>query len=177
MGIKPRRRMTVEGSIIPESARLTRGIGVTLPFNNPNGIFFQSYTNRAQIFSNLKNLLLTAKSERYMLPQFGTDLRFVLFENISSEEEFINKISNEIKSAIETWMPFLSITQLDVNLNVSDDGRVKDPTHAVSIKLVVLISSSNIYLPVRIVISESGQLSIMEAQYLMTPSDQIRGVV
>lgn len=46
-------------------------IGVTIPFNNPSGVFFQSKTNIKQIYSNLKNLLMTAKGERYMLPEFA----------------------------------------------------------------------------------------------------------
>lgn len=140
-------------------------IGVTLPFNNPNGIFFQSYTNRVQVLSNLKNLLLTAKGERYMLPDFGTNLRFVLFENITTEEAFIESIDETIRSAIREWMPYLTINLLEVNLNLADDGRVDDPDHAVGIRLNVGITSTNIYLSIQIFISDTGNLQIEEAVY------------
>lgn len=139
-------------------------IGVTIPFNNPNGIFFQSFTNRVQVFSNIKNLLLTAKGERYMLPDFGTELRFILFDNIIDESQFIDAIRGEIINAINTWIPYVGITRLDVNLNLSDDGRVNDPTHAVGILLEVKITGTNIYLPIQIFISDTGDLRIQEAQ-------------
>lgn len=143
--------------------RYTNPIGVTIPFNNPNGVFYQSYTNRIQVFSNVKNLLLTAKGERYMQPDFGTELRFILFENISSEDAFAERIRGEIISAINTWLPYLSIKSLEVNLNMTDDGRVDDPNHAVGIKMELQIVGTNIYLPIQIFISDTGNLTIEEA--------------
>jgi hypothetical protein len=141
----------------------TKPIGVTIPFNNPNGVFYQSYTNRVQVFSNVKNLLLTAKGERYMQPDFGTELKFILFENITSEDSFAERIRGEIISAISTWLPYLSITNLEVKLNMTDDGRVNDPSHAVGIKLELQIVGTNIYLPIQIFISDTGNLTIAEA--------------
>ena len=140
-------------------------IGVTIPFNNPNGIFFQSYTNRVQVFSNVKNLLLTAKGERYMQPDFGTDIRWLLFENISDESDFKTKISSTILESIEFWMPFISISDMDVKFNLYDDGRVSDPSHAIGIKLDLQIVGTNIYLPIQIFISDTGNLTIEEAVY------------
>lgn len=143
----------------------SKPIGVTIPFNNPSGVFYQSYTNRAQVMSNLKNLLMTAKGERYMQPDFGTDLRATLFENISDEDEFIEKIKDSITNPILQWLQYLSVLSLDVNLNMSEDGRVDDPTHAISISLQVKVSGTNIYLPVQILISDMGDLTIEEAVY------------
>ncbi len=140
-------------------------IGVTIPFNNPNGIFYQSVTNVKQISSNLRNLLMTAKGERYMLPEFGTEIRYILFENITDEDTFINTIKNDIIAAIRMWMPFLTIEELEVNLNVSEDGRVAEPDHAVGIRLVVKIQGTTIYLPIQIFISVTGNLRIKEAIY------------
>ena len=142
----------------------SKPIGVTIPFNNPNGIFFQSYTNRQQVFSNVKNLLSTAKGERYMQPDFGTELKFILFENISSEDELSENIKNEIISAITTWLPYLNIIRLDVNFNVTNDGRVYEPDHTITIFLDLKIVGTNIYLPIQIFISDTGNLSIQEAQ-------------
>lgn len=140
----------------------TKGIGIGLPFNNPNGIFNITYINRIQVFSNLKNLLLTAKGERYFEPEFGTDIRAILFENITDEEEFKERLRNEIQSAIGRWLPYLVIESILVNINMSDDGRVDDPLHAISIELRVLISQTNIYLPIRIFISETATIRILE---------------
>ncbi len=144
--------------------QFTKPIGVTIPFNNPNGVFFQSYTNRVQVFSNVKNLLLTAKGERYELPDFGTELRYILFENITDENEFIDRIRGEIIEAINTWIPYVGITQLDVRFNLTEDGRVSEPDHAITIRLELKITGTNIYLPIQIFISDTGNLRIQEAQ-------------
>jgi|694.fasta_scaffold39624_2 phage baseplate assembly protein W len=137
-------------------------IGVTLPFNNPSGIFNKSFTNKEQVLSNLKNLLLTAKGERYFEPEFGTDIRTILFENITDEEDFSSRLRGEIEGAISRWLPYLVITDINVNLNVNEDGRVDDPNHAVGIFLRVLISGTNIYLPIRIFISETATIRVIE---------------
>lgn len=145
--------------------KFSNPIGVTIPFNNPSGIFYQSFTNRNQVLSNLKNLLMTAKGERYMQPDFGTELKFILFENISSEDDFIKKIEDELTSAISTWLPYISIQTISVNLNMTEDGRVDDNSHAVGITLNVSVSGTNIYLPIQIFISDTGNLTIEEAVY------------
>lgn len=141
---------------------ITKPIGVTLPFNNPSGIFNKSFTNREQVLSNLKNLLLTAKGERFFEPEFGTDIRTVLFENISDEDEFSTRLRGEIEDAISRWLPYLIISQLEVNINMTEDGRVDDPSHAIGIFLRVLISGTNIYLPIRIFISETATIRVIE---------------
>ena len=139
-------------------------IGVTIPFNNPNGVFYQSYTNRQQVFSNVKNLLSTAKGERYMQPDFGSELRFILFENITTEEDLENAIKDDIIGAITTWLPYLNVTRLDVKFNVAEDGRVYEPDHTITIFLELKIVGTNIYLPIQIFISDTGNLRIQEAQ-------------
>lgn len=146
----------------PRRPVVSRPIGVTLPFNNSGGIFFKSYTNREQVFSNLKNLLMTAKGERYFQVDFGTDIRRVLFENIADETQFITNLRGEIENAISTWLPYLVITELDVSLNMRDDGRVDDPSHAVGIFLIVQIFGTGIYLPIRIFISETATIRVIE---------------
>lgn len=142
--------------------RITRPIGVGLPFNDPNGVFRPTYINKDQVMSNLKNLLLTAKGERYFQPDFGTELRRILFENISDEEDFKERIRNDIQGAIGYWLPYLVVQEISVDLNVSDDGRVADPDHAIGIRLRVSIENTNIYLPIRIFISETATIRIIE---------------
>lgn len=98
-----------------------------------------------------------------MQPDFGTELKFILFENITSEDSFADRIRGEIISAISTWLPYLSVTNLEVNLNMTEDGRVNDPSHAIGIKLELQIVGTNIYLPIQIFISDTGNLTIEEA--------------
>lgn len=158
-------RLRYELSQLPSTPTAVLPIGVSIPFNNPNGIFYQTFTNLDQVRTNLRNLLLTAKGERYMQPDFGTDIRWLLFENISDESDFKTKISATILESIEFWMPFISISDMDVKFNLYDDGRVSDPENAVSISFTANITGSPTYFPVRIFISEEGNLKIIEAIY------------
>lgn len=138
----------------------TKPIGVTLPFNNQNGVFNLSYTNVEQVLSNLKNLLMTKKGERIMQPDFGTDLEYYLFEQITDELTFKESLLGEIRTALTMWMPYVTISEVDMEVNVADDGRVSEPQHAVAISLTLFITGTNIYLPVRILISDTGTLTI-----------------
>lgn len=155
-----RRKKIISNEELVLNTKNVKPIGVLIPFNNPNGVFTQSYTNKDQVLSNLKNLLLTAKGERYMLPTFGTNIRTILFENISTEDEFFDSLINEIRSSIVEWMPYISVSKLTSNL--IDDG-TNESDHAIEIKLTVTISETNIYLPIQIFIDETGNLTIQEA--------------
>lgn len=134
-------------------------VGVTLPFNNPKGIFFQSTTNIKQLFSNVRNLLLTNRGERYMLPDFGTNLKNILFENITSEEEFLENIKTDIVDALNTWMPFLTIERLNVDIS-PDATELAENDHAIKIELTLKLRDTTIYLPIRLFISTIGRIEI-----------------
>ena len=77
-------------------------IGVSLPFNAP-GVFNKTYSTKDQIKSNLINLLLTDKGERIMNPEFGTDLRKSLFDNITDSS--IEILKAKIADAINIFIP------------------------------------------------------------------------
>lgn len=134
-------------------------VGVMLPFNNPRGIFNKSVTNREQIYSNIRNLLLTSKGERYMLPDFGTNLRYILFENITSEDTFVETIKTDISDAFKEWLPYLTLEKLtvDINPNTSD---LAENDHAIKIDFTVKVRETTIYLPIRIFISVTGGIEI-----------------
>lgn len=135
-------------------------IGITLPFNGANGIFSVSYTDVEQVLSNLRNLLSTRKGERIMQPDFGTDLHYFLFEQIIDETAFKEAIIGEIRSALEYWMPYVSIDDVDMNFRPDSSVYVAEPQHTIAISLSLFISGVNIYLPVRLFIAEDGSLTI-----------------
>ena len=68
-----------------------QGIGVALPFN-PDSIFTINYTTKDQIKSNLLNFMLTNKGERFFNPNYGANIRALLFEQ--------NTDLSEVKSAL-----------------------------------------------------------------------------
>ena len=93
-------------------------IGLKLPFNRGrSGLFPQTQTTLEQAGSNIKNLLLTAKGERIMQPNFGSRLRELLFEQYT--EDLSSRIQSEIQEAISTWLPYINIS--NVNIIQSDE--------------------------------------------------------
>ena len=99
-------------------------IGLALPFARGNsGLFRQTETTLEQVGHNIKNLLLTAKGERVMQPDFGSDLRALLFEQ--DTEDFIDRIQLAIEEAISTWLPYINIEEANVITDESNPNRVK----------------------------------------------------
>lgn len=86
------------------------GLGISLYDTNP--IFRTIYDINQQATENLKTLLLTRKGERYMEPEFGTELLSIVFlPNISELKQNISEILN---SAISYWLPYITIETLDI---------------------------------------------------------------
>lgn len=51
--------------------------------------------------TSIDNILRTAKGERVMLRDFGSDLKGMLFENMSND--LADMIADDIKKSINTW--------------------------------------------------------------------------
>ena len=99
-------------------------IGLTLPFNRgSSGLFPQSETTLEQAGSNIKNLLLTAKGERVMQPDFGSRLRDLLFEQYTEDLE--ERVRDEIQQAMSTWLPYIVISQVDVIQDETNPNQTK----------------------------------------------------
>ncbi len=100
-------------------------VGLSLPLKNGDGGFFeQNFTTFEQARSNLKNLLLTKKGERVLQPNFGSGLQDLLFEPI--DDEFEGKLVDTVTEAVQTWLPYINIEDIDVNMNDEnkDNNRV-----------------------------------------------------
>ncbi len=74
-----------------------KAVGFSIPFNGP-AVFNSTFTTRDQTKSNLINYLLTNKGERVFNPNFGADLRNLLFEGIldRTTEELQSLIQNDL---------------------------------------------------------------------------------
>jgi phage baseplate assembly protein W len=90
-------------------------IGITLPIQITNVAFNQSFQTRQQVSSNILNLLKTKRGERIMQPNFGLGLESFLFEQIDDDTQ--TKIETEIENTIETWLPYVIIEDLIVNMS------------------------------------------------------------
>ena len=99
-------------------------IGLKLPFTRGrSGLFPQSETTLEQAGSNIKNLLLTAKGERVMQPDFGSRLRDLLFEQYTEDLE--ERVREEIQQAMSTWLPYIVISQVDVIQDETNPNQTK----------------------------------------------------
>ena len=85
-------------------------IGISLPIQIGNVAFNQTFQTIDQIKSNIKNLLLTKRGERVMQPEFGSGLQEVLFE--FNDDDLSEKIETTITTAIERWIPSVSIESI-----------------------------------------------------------------
>ena len=89
--------------------------GITLPIKKGNtGYFEQAFTSFEQSKANLKNLLLTAKGERIMQPEFGTGLQSLLFEPM--DDTFEDQLQDVITQTVSFWLPYINIEQIDVEM-------------------------------------------------------------
>lgn len=87
-------------------------IGITLPIQNGNTFFNQSFQTRDQVKSNIKNLLLTKKGERILQPEFGSGLQELLFE--FNDDNLETKIEETITQALELWLPYVNVDSIDI---------------------------------------------------------------
>jgi len=84
-------------------------IGIAIPFNK-NNIFASTYTTKEQLKFNLINLILTQKGEKIFEPNFGTNIRKILFESEVNDELVFEEISN----MVNLYIPEINIENIDV---------------------------------------------------------------
>ncbi len=89
------------------------GISPALPlaYTKEDGPYGLNKTIRDSIQQNFKNLLLTTKGERVMIPEFGVGLRSFLFRNFTTS--LLEEIRAEINRQVAIYLPFIEITELD----------------------------------------------------------------
>jgi phage baseplate assembly protein W len=107
-------------------------IGISLPFNAPSA-FRSTYSFKDQLKYNLVNLLLTNKGERIFNPNFGTDIRKQLFNQI--EEGTYNVLIDDIRNTIELYIPQVTIEKLEAIPSYDQ--------HIITINLTYRINISN----------------------------------
>ena len=113
-------------------------LGLDLPFRERSGKLFElNYLSIDQAVTNLKNLILTAKGERVMHPNFGTNLRRYLFE--PHFPQLRETIGTEIEETIKFWLPYIRISDLSVTIPEAPAGSQAfvDRLHGISVQLTV----------------------------------------
>ena len=110
-----------------------------------SSVFAQSFTTEEQAISNLKNLLLTWKGERYMQPDFGTHIRETVFkQNTQAMVDFLNET---LKEDIARWLPYIVVNDI-VIVRYSD-------THTIDIQIQFQIGATGANLVINIMANEN----------------------
>lgn len=112
-------RVNFPVSVVQESTKAPAQrliFGPILPrdsgFPNSNQWLFDSNSDLLILESSVRMLLLTSKGERLMEPDYGTNIRRIIFEqNINGVE---SRVQEEIVSALTTWEPRLQLQSLSV---------------------------------------------------------------
>jgi phage baseplate assembly protein W len=98
-------RSTRVGNVLSGSFQTTSG----------KGVFSLSYTTEDQAISNLTNLLLTRKGERYMQPNFGTNIYDSIFEQ--NTDILSDNLQSSLQDDINFWLPYITLLNIDVFRN------------------------------------------------------------
>jgi len=108
--------MAEELRIHPLDLESDVAIGIDLPLIGRTGSTFKlNYTTIDQAVANAKNLLLTNRGERVMLPTFGCSISDTLFENIT--QDTISDLQQRIQDSFDYWLPYIFINELNITAN------------------------------------------------------------
>ena len=131
-----------------------KDVALGIKISSQNSIFESIHNIAEQTKENLKSLLLTRIGERYMLPEFGTNLLSMLFEPITYE--FNSSIQNSVTSAIQKWLPYVVIQEFKV-VTVLDDPSLQ---HMVEMSLTYSVQNFSTN-TIKLFASETGDISIV----------------
>jgi len=98
--------------IFPVDLTPGTAVGVALPFNAP-AVFRSTYTTKDAIKNNLINFFLTNKTERYLNPNFGGNLRAFIFQQIA--ENNISALKQDIQSQLTLYFPNVNVADLSID--------------------------------------------------------------
>lgn len=126
--------MPLSNTVQTNPINLNRNItvGISLPFNKPSA-FRSTYDFKQQIKFNLVNLLLTNRGERVYNPDFGTDIRKQIFNQMV--EGTFEALSDDISNTIATYIPEITVEKLTVTPGpvYNNNAVVVDLTYRINI--------------------------------------------
>ena len=123
---------------------MAQGLAIALPLtiDEIDGAYYTHKDLISMAEQNLKMLVLTSKGERCMSPDFGIGVRRLLFEQ--NTPGTISGIKSEIQIQVAKYLPYISIT----NLQVLSPAPGTDPTaidnSRVNISITYIIPAVNI---------------------------------
>lgn len=89
-----------------------KNIGIQFPIGATVGAYVRKSSSLDLIKQNLRQLLLTERGERIMLPLFGTNLKKYLMEPL--DETLLNQIKTEILDSVNRYARNVDVLKLQV---------------------------------------------------------------
>lgn len=102
----------------PIDSNARKAVGFGFPLDG-DAVFVPTYQTRDQIKANLVNYLLTNKGERVFNPNFGADLRALLFENIV--DDTLDDLTTRIQDNISIYFPEVNVKSIQFD-NLPDSN-------------------------------------------------------
>lgn len=106
--------------INPLDLQPRKAVGVSLPFSSTS-VFNSTYTTQDALKSNLINYFLTGRGERFLNPDLGTELRALLFDQMTEDKK--EEILYVIRRGVADWFPNVIINGLQME-NLPDTNTV-----------------------------------------------------
>ena len=100
-------------------------VGIDFPFAivpNKDGYFATTKTTFEYVKNNIRLLLQTQKGERIFQPNLRMNIRRFLFEQITEDTQV--QIENDIVDTFATWLPFVELREIDVDLAEQDQNKI-----------------------------------------------------
>ena len=118
-----------------------KAVGFGFPLNG-DAVFVPTYETKNQIKANLINYLLTNKGERVFNPNFGADLRALLFESINDSS--LDELQTNIESSIAERFPQIRVQE--INFKTQEDRNTINFTLTYEISLFGVTDTLDILL-------------------------------
>ena len=102
-------------------------VGLDLPIarqpGDNQGYFATTKTTMDAVKNDIKLLLMTQRGDRLFQPFLGMDIRRFLFEQITDDTGI--EIENDIVETFQTWLPFVQLQDIKVDLGNQDKNQIK----------------------------------------------------
>ena len=106
---------TEKTTVVPYGIRMPVTFG-----NQGEGLFQMNLTLADEIKDNLRNLILTNHGERLGRYNYGANLQPLCTE-YTNKEEFEQEAAVRIKTAVDEWLPFIDLEDLNSYPNFDDN--------------------------------------------------------
>jgi len=104
----------------PIDLQPSRAVGFGFPLDG-DAVFIPTFTTREQLKANLVNYLLTNRGERLFRPDFGGDLRNLLFEAVL--DSTTDALQIRIQNDINLFFPEIVVKQIEF-INEPDNNQI-----------------------------------------------------